>query len=347
MVKAIPHNRPWIMHEDEEAVLAVMKSGHIAQGPEVEGLESDFVSLIGRGKACVLSSGSAGLFLALYGLRIGKGEKVAVPTYACSALLNAVHMTGAEPIVVDVTDDTFTLDPARVSEQAPKADAAIVVHCYGASADVEGLSAQNIKVVEDCCHTVPGGKGRPGNVSVYSFYATKIITGGNGGLIWDASGEITERARDYRQHDCRDEYIPRFNFQMADFQAAMVRSQLSRLGIVVSRRRKIYELYKSALPAEMGVQSGLSDPSRTPYRFVVRTQDQETRDRLRRHMSGHGITSIIPIERFELLHRYLGLDAGAYPNAEKIVDTTLSLPLYPALSDEEVNHVANALSDFK
>jgi len=347
MVDVIPHNRPLITPEDEQAVLAVLKSGHIAQGPEVEGLEADFVTMMGDGGACALSSGSASLFLALYGMGIGKGQKVAVPTYACSALLNAVYMSGGIPNVIDVTEDTFVLDLDRIDDQAPEAAAAIVVHCFGASADVKNLRDRGILVVEDCCHSIGGSPGRDGDVSVYSFHATKTITGGSGGLVWARSGKISEQIVDFRQHDCREKYIPRFNFQMSDIQAAMIRSQLSRLDEIASRRKHIYDLYKNALPEFLSVQVGLSGPSITPYRFVVQTEDQETRDRLQGHMSRHGVTTIVPIERYELLHRYLGLDAEAYPNAEKIVDTTLSLPLFPGLSDSEIDRILVALSNIQ
>lgn len=347
MVDVIPHNRPLITPADEQAVQGVLKSGHIAQGPEVEGLEADFVTMMGDGSACALSSGSASLFLALYGLGIGKGQKVAVPTYACSALLNAVYMSGGTPSVVDVTEDTFILDPDRLDDQAPEAAAAIVVHCFGASADVKNIRDRGILVVEDCCQSIGGSQGSEGDVSVYSFHATKTITGGNGGLVWARSSQITEQIVDFRQHDCRDNYIPRFNFQMTDVQATMVRSQLSRLSEITSRRQHIYERYKNALPDFLSLQTGLSGTSIAPYRFVVRAEDQETRDFMQSHMSSHGVTTIVPIERYELLHRYLELDAGAYPNAEKIVNTTLSLPLFPGLSDSEIDRILVALSKIK
>jgi dTDP-4-amino-4,6-dideoxygalactose transaminase len=346
MVKLIPHNRPLISPADEQAVQGVLKSGQIAQGQEVEGLESDFVAMLAGGSACAVSSGSAGLYLALYALGVGRGSKVAVPTYACSALLNAVHLAGATPYVVDVKPDCFTIDPARMGDQAPDAEVAIAVHCFGASADVGSLDASGIKVIEDCCHSLGGPQAQTGEAAVFSFYATKIITGGYGGLVWDSSGRVAEKVLDFRQHDCRANYIPRFNFQMSDIQAAMIRSQLSRLKEIINRRRTIYELYKKALPDTLSVQIGLSDISITPYRFVVRTEDCEARNRLQRHIRNHGISTIVPIEKYELLHRYMELDIQSYPNAEKIVNTTLSLPLFPGLTDCEVKRVIDAIASF-
>jgi perosamine synthetase len=347
MVKIIPHNRPLITPADEQAVQDVLRSGQIGQGQEVERLESDFITMLAGGSACAVSSGSAGLYLALYGLGVAKGSKVAVPTYACSALLNAVHLAGATPCVVDVKPDCFTIDPNRLSDQAPEADVAIAVHCFGASADISSFNTSRMKVIDDCCHSLGGPQSQNGEVAVFSFYATKIITGGYGGLVWDSSGGVVEQILDFRQHDCRTNYIPRFNFQMSDIQAAMIRSQLMRLKEITARRRTIYELYKKALPDILNVQNGLSDLSITPYRFVVRTENCETRNRLHQHMSNFGISTIVPIEKYELLHRYLKLDMQSYPNAEKIVDTTLSLPLFPGLTDSEVKRVIDAIASFK
>lgn len=346
MVEPIAHNRPLITAEDRAAVEAVLGSGWIAEGVQVRGLEEDFSAMLGGGEACAVSSGTAALFLALRGLGIGKGDGVAVPSYSCSAVLNAVYMAGAEPLVVDVRAADFTIDPKAVRRQAPEARAAIAVHCFGATAGIAALKAQGLLVVEDCCQSLGGPQGREGDAAVYSFYATKIITGGQGGLVWDAAGEVAVCARDYREFDGRKDYVPRFNLQMTDIQAALVRSQFRRLDAIKARRRAIYDAYRPALPAGWGVQAGLEDGAIMPYRFVLRGPDADGRNALRGYLERRNVSTIVPVARFELLHRYLKLDPADYPAAEALVDRTLSLPLYSALSDDQVETVRKALDAF-
>jgi dTDP-4-amino-4,6-dideoxygalactose transaminase len=182
---------------------------------------------------------------------------------------------------------------------------------------------------------------------VFSFYATKVITGGQGGLVWSHRRELAEAVEDYRQFDCRETYRPRFNFQMTDIQAALVESQLGRLEAIRARRQAMSNVYLSGLPSGLSVQSGLADRGRMPYRFVVIAADGAMRDALREHMARAGVACAVPLERHELLHRYLGLDPAAFPVAERLVDTTLSLPIHLCLSDAEVGHIATALNSFK
>ncbi|NWG87659.1 MAG: DegT/DnrJ/EryC1/StrS family aminotransferase [Hydrogenophilaceae bacterium] len=341
-----------ITAEDRAAVDAVLASGWIAQGPAVAALEADFVRRYGGGGACALSSGSAALFLALKSLGAGEGATVAVPSYACSALLNAVYLAGATPKVVDVLPDSFCLDPAALARQAAEAAFAIAVHTYGAPADVAALQAPGRQLIEDCCQSlggvgVQGQLGSQGEAAVFSFYATKIVTGGQGGLVWSKAADVAEAVRYYRQFDCRESYVPRFNLQMTDIQAALVNSQLARLEAIRSRRQAIARSYLAALPAGLSVQSGLADAGRMAYRFVVLAPDLATREALRRHMEQAGVGCAVPIERYELLHRYLKLDPADFPVAERLADTSLSLPIHPGLSDAQLAQAAAALSGFR
>lgn len=348
----IDHNRPLITVEDCAAVQAVLTSGWIAQGTRVQAVEGFFERLLGGGKACAVSSGTAALYLALRAMGVGRGDLVAVPTYACSALLNAVNLAGAAPCPVDVDAASFNLDPRALSDQAAEARCVIAVHTYGADAEIAAIRGEGRLVIEDCCHT-PGGSGQAGiqgqigDAAVFSFYATKLITGGQGGLVWSNNREIAGEVEDYRQFDCRDAYYPRFNFQMTDIQAALVESQLKRFELIRMRRKEITTAYLENLPKGLSVQIGLEDRGRIPYRFVVITTDVSVRDALRAHMDRAGITCAVPLARHELLHRYLGIDPMKFPVAERLVDTTLSLPIHLCLSAAEVGHIAATLSTFK
>lgn len=190
-----------------------------------------------------------------------------------------------------------------------------------------------------------GPLGTHGAASVFSFYATKIITSGQGGLVFNRVGNVAAAARDYREFDCRETYVPRFNFQMTDLQAAMLRSQLRRIQQIAERRREIAQRYLAAIPDWVKTQDGLSDEGRMVYRFVLTFPNHHTREAMRAHLDQYGIQTIVPIERYEMLHRYLGLDPSQYPHAERLADTTLSLPLYPALTDDQVAIICQALSE--
>ena len=228
----------------------------------------------------------------------------------------------------------------------------IAVHTFGAAADISMLKRQSRTVIEDCCQALGGTVagiplGSNGDVAVFSFYATKIITGGQGGLIWSRTASVIDKIRDYRQFDCRYDYEPRFNFQMSDIQAALVNNQMGRLASIRNRRAEIAEAYLSSLPKGLITRIRSSDPSRMVYRFVVEAPDLPSREALRTHMEAANIGCIVPIERYELLHRCLKLDPVEYPVSEHLADTTLSLPMHIGLSDKDVSTICEALSKFE
>lgn len=348
----ISHNRPLVLAEDRAAVDAALSSGWLAAGPEVAGLEAEFIDYFGRGRACAVSSGTAALYIALRALGVSATDNVAIPTYACSALLNAIQMSGAKPIPVDVRRDNYTLEPNALEQKHAETpfSAIIAVHTYGAAANMTTICSLGPPVIEDCCQSLgsaPAGQplGLAGAAAVFSFYATKVITSGHGGLLFDKEGVIAAKAHDYRAFDGRENYAPRFNFHLSDIQAALVRQQFQRLATIRQRRNWIAEKYHTALSEGYGMQAGMLDRNMMVYRFIVEAPSAETRDRLRHKLLEQGIETIVPLERFELLHRYLNLDPLDFPNAEMIVDRTLSLPIHLSLSDEDVARVGAALEN--
>lgn len=347
----IKHNKPRITEDDIAVVSNVLRSGWLAQGPFVDALESQLVQLYGSGEACAVSSGTAALFLALKSLGAGVGQKIAIPTYACSALLNAIFLVGAEPLVLDVLPDTFCLNPENIIGNSRNENIVIGVDTFGAELMTDSLKAQGLKVIQDCCHSL-GGWGEKGpagataDVAVFSFYATKIITGGQGGMLWAKNFDFVNIARDFREHDCRDEYIPRFNMQLTDIQAALISNQMLRLGSIRAKKSQIANRYLESLPLGLSTQAGVDSPGRMVYRFTVLTPDFFTRKRLAQHMLDNDIECAIPIERHELLHRYLKLDPQSFPVAEHLADTTLSIPIHGCLSEEDIMHICAALRTF-
>lgn len=343
----ISHNVPFIDAKDKNAIMNTLDTLELALGNKVNLFEHAMIKYLrSSGSACAVANGTSALFLALYALNIKAGDEVIVPTYVCSAVLNAIYMSQAIPILADVELADFNIS-ARLAKKAitKRTKAIIVPHIYGAPADLDNYVSLGIPIIEDCAQAI-GAKyrdkivGTIGDISVFSFYATKLITTGQGGMVFSRKQGMIDRIRDYLDFDCRRNYYPRFNFKMTDIQAALGISQLSKLNEFLKRRREIAAVYqKIAIRYGIKTQECNDRSSKVYYRFVVQ---HKKRALMKSRLQSAGIQTIIPIEKWELLHRYLDLRSANYPNAENIADTSLSLPIYPALKDSEVHKIASS-----
>jgi perosamine synthetase len=333
--QVVAHNRPTLGVEEQTAARRVLESGWVTQGPEVESFENEMCEFLGlpAEHAVAVSSGSAALFLALKILG-GGGALVACPVYACSALTNAIALAGARCVLVDTSPDSPNIDVASLSSTG--ADIAIVPHMLGLPANLGGISGP--RIVEDAAQALGarvGDKqvGVSGDVGVLSFYASKIMTtGGHGGMLVSRNRDFMDEARDFRAFDGRRDRVPRFNFQMTDLQAAVGRAQLEKLPSFIARRSEIYERYKRAGFPILEDRS-FGQPVR--YRCVIRSNAAK---RIIENLECEGIKAIVPIEDWELLG-----SADAFPQAAALARSTVSLPIYPSLSDQEQDRVIDVL----
>ena len=350
MHRMIPHNKPTLGSEEEAAAAAVIVSGWIAEGKRVEEFEDALCRYQGvpAGRAAAVSSGTAALYLALRSLHVQQ-KGVIVPTYVCSAVLNAIHMAGARPVLADIDPDDLNISLVEAKKKIDADTGAIIVtHTFGMPAHIDGLIDLGIPVIEDCAQALGAcinGEpvGRRGSIATFSSYASKMITTGYGGMVVSSDKKLVDSIRDYRAFDGRETYEPRFNFHLSDINAAIGSVQLGKLDGFLHRRREIAERYASRLPVlDLWPHA---DDSRNPnfYRIILRTPSAQE---LKAHLAEKGVSTIVPIERFELLHRYLGQDPSAFPVAEAATDTTLSLPAYPSLTDAEVDSIAAVVSEF-
>lgn len=328
----IPHNKPSLGSEEAQAALRVLRSGCVAQGKEVELFEDEFCNFLGLpiNHAVALSSGTAALFMALWALQ-AKGKIVALPVYACSALRHAVAMIGAQESLVDIAVNSPNIDMQAVARTAP--NIAIVPHLFGIPTDIPDMVGTDI--IEDCAQSLGAmsdGKavGRKGRAAIYSCYATKLITsGGQGGMFISTDRALVESVRDYRQFDQRRDRKARFNFQMTDLQAAIGREQLKKLPMFLKRRNEIFNQYKDAgIPLLDREKKTAHNLVPVRYRAVVRTEN--SRDIINA-LDREGVKAIVPIEDWELLGA-----PEAFPSAAKLTRESVSLPLYPTLSDQDV-----------
>jgi len=309
----------------------------------VAGLERELAQRLGVAAAAAVSSGSAGLELALRALDVGAGHEVIIPTYACDALYHAVTRCGATPVLADADPDTLGLsadDAAR--RRTARTRAVIVVHPFGRAVDLADFQRLGVALVEDCAQTLGatlGGRpvGARGGLTVCSFYATKLLTTGEGGAV-AGPAELVAHARDTRDYDQRTELTPRFNYKMTDMQAALGRSQLARLDTFIARRRALAARYRLALVRARRCRVPADAGERHVYhRFVVAVD--KPLDPVLAHLERRGVAARRPV--FRPIHRALGL--SGYPNAERLWAECLSLPCYPLLTDDEADTVAASL----
>ena len=339
----IPHSRPTIGEDDAERVARVVRGGHLAQGPEVASFERGLAQRLGVAAAAAVSSGSAALELALRALDVGPGHEVIIPTYACDAVYHAVTRCRATPVLSDADPETLGLSAADATHRrTARTRAVIVVHPFGLAVDLDDFQALGVALVEDCAQTLGatlGGRpmGARGGLATCSFYATKLLTTGEGGAV-AGRADLVARARDARDYDERTDLAPRFNYKMTDMQAALGQSQLARLDAFIARRRALAARYRAALARAPRCRVPADAGERHVYhRFVVAIESPLTP--ILAHLERRGVTARRPV--FRPIHQALGL--SDYPNAERLWAECLSLPCYPLLTDGEADVVATAL----
>jgi len=339
----IPHSRPTLGPDEAKAVVEVIESGYIAEGEKVNHFERAFANFLGAKDAVSTNSGTSALHLILRAMGIGQGDEVIIPSYVCSALLNAVNYTGATPILADIDPGTYNLDVTDIRRRLnPYTKAIVVPHLFGLAADMESLLDLGVPIIEDCAQSIgTTAHQRPvglfGVAGIFSFYATKVITTGEGGMVATNSRDIAARIRDLKAYDKRKDYKIRYNYKMNDIQAALGIVQLKQLGSIIRRRREIAGRYNRAFNSYR-LKLPPTDSGHIYFRYVLGLK----MDAIPwiQELACMGITSDRPIH--VPLHQSLKL--GGYPATEKAWQQSLSIPIYPSLSHEEINRVIESVT---
>jgi perosamine synthetase len=337
-MQIIPHSRPTINQEEIAAVTAVLESGQLAQGEQALRFESALAALIGIGGAAAVSSGTAALHLSLLALAVGEGDEVVIPSFVCPALLNAIRYVRAVPVLADIDPETFNIDVADLKRRlTAKTKAVIVPHMFGLPADLLEIVALGVPVIEDCAQAL-GSRyadapvGSFGALSVFSFYATKVICTGEGGMVASSDRWLLDRVCDLRDYDEKADDRLRYNYKLTDLQAALGLVQLGKLPSLIARRRALASQYDDRLRNLAAISVPVCPPDREHiyYRYVIRTEQAA-------ELIAAGAEAGIAVRRpvFKPLHHYLGL--SGYPQTDAAFRRAVSLPLYPSLSDSELN----------
>ena len=332
-----------------DAVTRVLASGYIAQGPEVERLQQEWAVATATAGAVCVGSGLAALRLALHAAGVRPGGEVIVPAYSCVALFNAVLALGATPVLADVEADRWTLDPVSAAEHRnPRTAAIVAVHLFGMPADLRRLGELGLPIIEDCAHGIGGCvEGRPfggGTVaSVASFYATKLIAGGAGGVVASNDDALLRVVRQARDPSDQPPNALHLNDKLTDLEAAIARVQLARLRWILQQRAvraKRYAEMLSDLSADDVIALPEAAEGRVWYRYAVRLRRGSAAD-IARTLQSTGVHTEQPVWDVRGT-----LDWGSeLRESDAAFDRLLSLPLYPDLTPLEQDRVCDAVRE--
>jgi perosamine synthetase len=351
----IPISRPMLGEEEKQAVLAVMEAGQLAHGALTEQFEQAFATFTGRRHAVAVSSGTAALYLALHALGVGPGDEVITTPFTFVASANSILYCGARPVFVDIEPDTLNIAPDRVEAAITNRTKAILpVHLFGHPADLPALleiaERHGLVVVEDAAQahgaTISGQRVGSFATGCFSFYATKNMTTGEGGMVTTDDPALAGRLRMLRAHGSRQRYLHEtlgYNFRLTELQAAIGLAQLVKLPALTERRRANAARLSQRLAGLVTVPTSRPWAGHVFNQYTVRVPGgrRDLPKRLARLGIGTGVYYPVPVHR-QPLYRHLGY-TDQLPEAEAACDEVLSLPIHPALTDDEVECVAQAV----
>jgi len=351
----IPIARPQMGEDEKSRVWEAMASGSLAQGPRVGEFEERFADFIGAAHAVATSSGTTALHLALLGYDVGRGDEVITVPFTFIASASSILYTGARPVFVDIDERTFTIDTQLIEGAiTPRTKAIMPVSLYGLPAPMPAITEiaerHGLAVVEDACqaHGAAIGDRRSGTwgAGTFSFYPTKNMTTGEGGMLTTDDGALADRVRLLREHGMKVRYhhdVVGYNFRMTDIAAAIGLAQLPKLGAFNERRRAIAARYDREL---RGVTIPAVPPGVTHvyHQYTIRVNRRdEFAERLKERGVGSAIYYPIPVHRQKPFIA-LGYGDEAYPVTDRLTEEVLSIPVHPSLSDDEVAQVIEAVN---
>ena len=368
----IPVMRPWLGEEEAQAAAAAVASGWIAQGPRVAQFEAAFAEALGTAHAVAVSSCTTALHLALIAAGIGPGDEVVVPSLSFIATANAARYVGAEPVFADVDAATLNLVPETLAPRlTDRTRAVILVDQAGVPADLgavrELCEPRGIAVIEDAaCAAGAVYRGRPAGatafLATFSFHPRKLLTTGEGGMIVTGDGEVAARLRRLREHGMNvgaaarhasqqpviEQYLETgYNYRMTDVQAAIGLVQLGKLGRLIERRREQAARYAGLLAGIPGLTT-IRDPGygTTNYQsFWVMLPDDFPfgRNELLRMLADAGVSARRGIMAAHLEPAYAGQPCPPLPVTERVTASSLILPLFHDMTEEEQDRVVSVL----
>jgi len=358
----IPVSKPFVDESEIINVVEVLKSGMLASGERVKKFEEEFANYIGCDYAVATTSGTVALDIALKALDVKPGDEVIVPDFTFIATANAVLFQNAKPVFADVDEKTFNIDPNDVLEKiTPKTKAIIGVHLFGHPFDVKAITEicedHKLFLVEDCAQAHGAEyKGRKvgsfGTVSCFSFYATKNMTTGEGGMVLTNEKEIERKLRLLVNHGQEQKYLHTtlgYNYRMTDIQAAIGLAQLKKLESFNERRIRNAEYLSSHLKVPLVTPHREKDVKHVYHQYVVKLKEDFPMSRedfisyLKENGIGTAIHYPLPIHK-QPLYRNLGYSDNLCPVSTELSKVVLSLPVHPALTDDDLRYICDTIN---
>ncbi len=358
-LKTIPIAAPQIGDEERQAVLSVLDSGHLAQGPVVEAFEHEFASWCGACHAVAVNSGTAALHLLMLAHGVKEGDEVITSPFTFVASANAALFVGARPVFVDIETETYCLDPSRVEAAiTPRTRAIMPIDLYGHPAAINELreiaDRRGLVLIEDACQahgaSIDGRKvGALGVSASFSFYPTKNMTTAEGGMVTTDDDEVAGKVRSLRQHGASERYhheVLGYNFRLTDIAAAIGRAQLAKLDEFNETRRRNAAILNQGLAGAGGIVTPRERPGyrHVYHQYTIRVEHD--REEFQKQLGEMGVGTAVhyplPVHRQPL---YVGLGYGSdtLPNSERAATQVLSLPIHPALTDADLNRIVDSV----
>jgi perosamine synthetase len=362
--EAIPLAQPVLGEAEEQRVLEVLRSGRLSLGPVLVEFERAFATHVGAVHASAVSSGTAGLHLALRAVGVKDGDEVITTPLSFVASANVAVYERARPVFADIDPVTLNLDPAAAGAAVTDRTAALLpVHLYGYPADLTALEQLGFPIVEDACEAlgavdadgIPvGGRGHP---AAFGFYANKQLTTGEGGMVTVGDAALKERIDSERNQgrapdmDWLDHDRLGFNYRLSDIACALGLAQLERLDELLAGRARVAEWYRSALAGIDGLDLPCEDAGRARrgwFLFVVQVPRGLDRDAIVRALRERGIPSKPYFPAVHLMSYYrerYGHREGEFPVCEDVAARSIALPFFPQMREAQVEQVADVLRD--
>jgi dTDP-4-amino-4,6-dideoxygalactose transaminase len=379
--RQIPFHRPAIGADEEREVIDALRSGWITTGPKAKRFEQEFAAYVGARNALAVAHCTGALHLALFAIDIRPDDEIITTPFTFTATAEVMGYLGARPVFVDIDPATFNIDPNRIesaltSGHHHRVKAIMPVHFAGHACDMDRIMAiarrHNLKVVEDAAHAVDSARqmdgrgmtkiGTTGDLTCFSFYATKNITSAEGGMITTEDDALAAKIavaslhgmdRDaWKRYDSSGSWFYEihdlgFKYNLSDVHAAIGLAQLRRSGELTARRRHIARLYNQAFNAEPALETPYTEPGveHAWHLYVLRLRSDRLsigRNQFVEILRERGIgTSVhcIPLNTMDYYQKRYGYRTGDFPVAEDVYSRCFSLPIFPMMSDEDVAYV--------
>jgi perosamine synthetase len=360
----IPLARPLIGEREEQLVLKTLRSGRLSLGPLLERFEQEFAGAVGSPLASAVSSGTAGLHLAIRAVGVSDGDEVITSPFSFVASANVAVFERARPVFADIDPVTLNLDPAAAADAVTDRTTAIIpVHVFGYPADIPAFERLGLPIVEDAAEALgavnPDGTrvGAGLHPTIFGFYANKQMTTGEGGMVTMRDPAVKERIDSERNQgrapdmDWLDHDRLGFNYRLSDVACALGLAQLERLDDLLDARARVAERYRDAFSDLEDLELPCPDHGgarRGWFVFVVQLPDRIDRDEAIRALHERGIASKPYFPAVHLMSYYreqFGYREGQFPVCEDVAARSIALPFFPQMTEGEVQRVASALSE--